>query len=110
MISTEDEEAIKHILVAGELIQQWSKGGKERFLDDPMRQSAVERQFEVIGEATKRVSDATRQRHPQVPWRSMAGFRDFIVHSYDSVVAEKVWDAIGGPLREALAELRRVVE
>jgi len=47
-----------------------------------MCQSAVVRQLEIIGEATKRLSGNFRTNHPDVPWQKMAGMRDILIHAY----------------------------
>ena len=56
-------------------------------------QDALVRCLEVIGEATKRLSQDFRDRHPEVPWRAMAGMRDLLIHAYDRVDLEEVWEA-----------------
>lgn len=48
-------------------------------------------QIAVIGEAVKRVSPATRSRHPEIPWKDIAGMRDRLIHSYDSVDIDELW-------------------
>ncbi len=55
---------------------------------------AVVRALEIIGEAAKRISEPVRQQYPQIPWRSMAGMRDRIIHGYDTVDAQIVWDVV----------------
>jgi uncharacterized protein with HEPN domain len=53
-------------------------------------QDAVVRNLEIIGEATKRLSDSCRQKNPQIPWREMAGMRDVLIHAYYGVDLEEV--------------------
>jgi hypothetical protein len=65
-------------------------------------QDAVVRNLEIIGETTKRLSDACRQQHPQIPWRQMAGMRDVLIHAYDRVDLEEVW--ITAPLLMGMME------
>lgn len=54
------------------------------------KEFAIIRSFEVIGEA-KKVSHDIKVKHPKLPWRKMAGFRDVLIHDYDRVVAEVIW-------------------
>ena len=67
---------------------------------------AFERAMEVLGEAVKRLPDEITQRHPQVPWRLVAGMRDKISHGYDTVDYQLLWDAVQNdlPILSATAE------
>ena len=58
---------------------------KTAFENDLKTQSAVIRQLEIIGEATKRLSDKLRETYADIPWRQMAGMRDIPIHAYDHV-------------------------
>lgn len=57
----------------------------EAFCAHPMAQDAIIRQFEIIGEAAKNLSDATRRQAPELPWKAMAGMRDKLIHQYFGV-------------------------
>ena len=61
------------------------------FSKDPKTQDAVIRNFEIIGEAVKRLSEDTRQNVSQIPWRQFAGFRDVLIHQYDTIDISEVW-------------------
>ena len=56
-------------------------------------QDALIRCLEVLGEAVKRLSPELRDQHRDLPWRGMAGMRDLLIHAYDRVDLEEVWQA-----------------
>lgn len=59
----------------------------------------------MIGEAAKRVDPNFRAEYPEIPWRSMAGLRDVLIHQYDRVRLELVWAAVENNLPELKAEI-----
>jgi uncharacterized protein with HEPN domain len=87
----DDRLYLVHIVEALRKIMRYTRGGRDAFLADEMIQDAVYRNFLVIGEAAKRVSEATRAMDPSIPWRGMAGLRDVMVHQYEGVQPDLVW-------------------
>jgi len=63
-------------------------------IHDEVLKRSVLRSIEVIGEAAKNLPPTFREAHPEVPWKSMAGMRDRLIHAYFSVDWEIVWDVI----------------
>jgi uncharacterized protein with HEPN domain len=55
---------------------------------------AVVRALEIIGDAVKRLPEELKQEFPDIPWKGMSGMRDRIIHGYDNVDLEIVWDVI----------------
>lgn len=83
------------------------------FSRDQMVVDAVVRNFEVIGEASKRVPVGTRRGHPGVPWGIMAGMRDKLIHAYFGVDVGVLWATVKEDipaLRDAVEELLRELE
>jgi uncharacterized protein with HEPN domain len=77
----------------------------EEFRGDWRRQMLGERLVEVLGEAVKRLPEELRERHPQLPWKKIAGTRDHIAHGYDSVDYDVIWgvlDVEAGKLKESV--------
>ncbi len=102
-----DEATILDMVQAARLVATWTRDlDKGAFLADRKTQSAVERQLEILGEAAKRLSPEYRERHPHVPWRRIAGLRDVLIHRYDNVDPNIVWETID----VALPELLRLLE
>ena len=77
----------------------------EEFRDDWRKQMLGERLVEVLGEAVKRLPDDLRGRHQHVPWKKIAGTRDYIAHGYDSVDYDVIW----GVLADEAAKLKEAV-
>ena len=80
------------------------------FLKDTRTQDACIRQFEIVGEATKRLSQTNRNRFTQIPWRSLAGMRDKLIHDYIQVDLAVVWATISNDVTPLLIELEAIYE
>ena len=78
----------------------------EVFLKDEMRQDAVIRQFEIIGEAANRISKDFIKDHPDFPLKEAIRMRNFLIHNYDDVDLEIVWKTI----KESLPQLKNSVK
>jgi uncharacterized protein with HEPN domain len=86
---------IEHIIARAEKILQFVAGmNEDDFLKDEKTQSAVIREFEVIGEASKRISVEFKNIHSHIPWKLMSGMRDLLIHDYEGVNPIRVWDTI----------------
>lgn len=102
---------IADILEAIKLIEDFTKGyTKEKFFHDKLRQSAVVRQIEIIGEATKNLASHFRKKYPEVQWKSIAGMRDVLIHAYFGVNLEKVWHAVKEEIPKLKKQLQEIAE
>ena len=104
-----DRDCLAHIRHAAESIRRSAAGGRERFLADEDAFDAGLRRLHTIAESTQRLSHELKDRHPEIPWARIAGFRSRIVHAYVDVDPDLIWSVIEDELpalsRLAAAEL-----
>ncbi|MBI5964448.1 MAG: DUF86 domain-containing protein [Chloroflexi bacterium] len=87
-----DAAYIWDMLDAARTIQGFMSGVRfEEFLKDRKLQLAIERCVEIIGEASRRVSDEFKTAHSQIPWARVIAQRNVIAHEYDDVKQERMW-------------------
>ena len=80
----------------------------ETLLVDWQATAALERFLEILGEAVKRLPHDLRARHPEVPWKEIAGTRDRLSHGYDDVDHQVLWDAVKQDVPGLLAAVERM--
>ena len=66
----------------------------EEFINDRKTISAVVRELEIIGEASKQIPASIRKKYPDIPWSEMAGMRDKLIHFYFGVDMDIVWETV----------------
>ena len=81
------------ILERIERIESAIANGHDAFVQSHVLQDAIIHNFIVIGEATKKLDATLTEQQPHVQWRSIAGFRDFLIHQYRRTRLELVWQA-----------------
>jgi uncharacterized protein with HEPN domain len=86
-------------------IETYTHNGETEFRSDTKTQDAVARAYEIIGEIVKRLPQETLELQPHVDWKAIKGFRDILIHQYDNIDLDRVWDAV-----EKLPSLRAAVE
>lgn len=110
MKGKDDAIFLKHILESIELIEQYTHNvTMEQFLDNPQMQDAIIRRFEIIGEATKNISSTIRTTHPDIPWKSMAGIRDILIHEYFGVDLDEIWDTCMNDLPILKEQIKKIL-
>lgn len=96
-------DVLHHIDLANEFVAGVDKVG---FQNDVRTIYAVARRLEIISEASRRLPEELKARHPSIPWRQMAAAGNVYRHDYEDVAARDVWDTV----QLALPPLRRAIE
>jgi len=89
------EDALRDILEAASKAQEFLRDmDQEAFAEDEKTVFAVIRALEIVGEAARRVPADFRDQNPGIPWRSMTGMRDKLIHDYFGVSIDVVWKTV----------------
>ena len=100
---------IEHILESIAKIQSYTKGlDEDGFHQSDLIQDGVIRQFEIIGEASKRISENLKAEYPRIPWKDMVGMRDILIHNYMQVEIDIVWETVVKFIPNLLTDLEEI--
>ena len=77
---------------------------------DEMRMLAVVKSIEIVGEASTKVSERTQRSIPGVNWHGVRQMRNRLIHSYDTIDPNRVWDALTVDVPPLIAELERALK
>jgi uncharacterized protein with HEPN domain len=106
-----DQEFLSDIRQAIQRISAYVAGiDYESFATDTKTQDAVIRNLEILGEATKSLSEEFRSAHASIPWKSMAGARDRLIHHYFGVNLDIVWQIVSAELPKVVEQLPSIEE
>lgn len=81
---------------------------KAIFIADEQLVSAVSFQIAILGEAVKRLSAELQSTHSEIPWRKIAGMRDRLIHGYNDIDVDELWNTAIRDVPALLAQLRRI--
>jgi uncharacterized protein with HEPN domain len=106
----EDRPRLRHMLDhASEAIEMVRKRKRPDIDTDRQLNLALVRLLEIIGEAAGRVSAETRERYPDIPWHEIVSLRNRLIHGYDQVDFDILWEIVQGDLPPLVARLEQVV-
>lgn len=86
-----DRQRVADIIDAADMVERVVGDGEEAFRSDRVRQLAIERLLEIIGEAARAMTEAGRATYPGVPWSDIVGLRTLLAHHYQRVDPGQVW-------------------
>ena len=95
MNGKDDLVFINHILDSINAIENFSKNiSKEKLISSRLKQSAIVREIEMIGEAVKNISKNFKNRHQEIEWKDIVATRDKMIHHYFGVDLNIIWNII----------------
>jgi uncharacterized protein with HEPN domain len=107
MPSEKESGALREILRNIELAEQFAQGHSfETLQTDEKSLHAVVRSLEIILEASRRISDEVKDRHPHIEWRERTAAGNVYRHNYEDVTARRIWKT----LQDHLTPLRIAIE
>jgi uncharacterized protein with HEPN domain len=104
-LSRSDEQRLTDIIEAAREVLHLVSHGKDAWDADRVKQLAVERLLEIIGEAARALSDEAQSRYDEVEWRDIIGLRTVLAHHYHRVDPEQVWVIASVEIPKLLDEL-----
>ena len=111
MTQHDDSVRLRHMLDYSRKAMAMVAGRTREELDrDEILTLALTRAVEIVGEAAARVSGATQVRYDGIPWTEIVGLRNRLVHGYNSVDLNILWDIVKHDLPELMATLKDAME
>jgi uncharacterized protein with HEPN domain len=105
-----DLQSLLDILQSAQIVMNYVAGrSQDELTTDLQLQDAIIRRLLIIGEASKRVSEKTQQTLTKIPWAAISGMRNRLVHEYDEIDLDVVWDTAVNSLPILILELEKVV-
>ncbi|MCA9487487.1 MAG: DUF86 domain-containing protein [Nanoarchaeota archaeon] len=91
------------------LIERYTqKISEKNFYKNELLQDALMRRIEIIGEASKRIPNSVRKINPQINWKRISNYRDFIAHSYFEASLKRTWIMIKEEIPELKKNVRKI--
>jgi len=107
MTEKDDLAFIKHILESINAIEDFSRDlSKEELVSNRLKQSAIVREIEIIGEAIRNISENLKNKHKEIEWKEIVGTRDKMIHHYFGIDFNIVWNII----HEDIPILKKLIE
>jgi uncharacterized protein with HEPN domain len=105
-----DKISLRHMLDHADEACQFAVGRSRADLDtDRLFSLAMTRLLEIVGEAAGRVSQPTRDKHPQIAWSQIMGLRNRLIHGYDEVDCDILWSIVDRDLHPLIADLKNIL-
>jgi len=110
MVPPKDLRRLQHMLEHATETVRMAQGRSRSDLDtDRQLNLSLVRLLEIVGEAAARVSQELRENHPVIPWQDMIGLRNRLIHGYDAVDFDILWDIVKRDVPELISQLEQIL-
>jgi uncharacterized protein with HEPN domain len=110
MSQRSDEVCLRHMLDhAREAVAMASDKVREDLDSNRMLELSLIRLIEIVGEAANRVNPEFQQSHSDIPWAKVRGMRNRLIHGYDAVDFNILWDTVRFDLPQLITILEPIV-
>ena len=111
MSKIDDATRLRHMLETATLIQKFVKNkGFAALEKEKMLSHALMNLLSIIGEAASKISKPTQQQLPEIPWQTIVGMRNRLIHAYFSIDLKIVWDTVTQDIPKLIPKLEKALE
>lgn len=104
-----DHERLQDILESIEKVEKYTCRGRSAFEQDELIQTWVIHHIQIIGEASRKLSDDLLEKYPHIPWAEIVAMRNILVHEYFGIDPDEVWVAVERDLPKLKISVQRVI-
>ena len=105
----DDRQRMLDIQEAIAYIEKYTVRGRAAFDQDELIQTWVVHHLQIIGEASRGISQSFRDQHPEIPWTKIVGMRNILVHFYFGIDEEIVWSVVVNDLPDLKREVENIL-
>ena len=106
---SDDRLYLIHMQECMQRILDYTKDGRQQFMQSTLIQDAVLRNLQTMAESSQRLSIDLKEARPEIEWRRLSGFRNVLVHEYLGIDLKTVWQLVEDELPKLLQQIESML-